>query len=72
MTSLNAPPNAPPTESQALLERLRAEHRSLKQRVAELESHRSLTPEEQAECIRLKKLKLATKDEIFRLEAARH
>ncbi len=50
------------------LERLRAEHRALKERVAKLEQNLSMTPEEQLECARLKKLKLATKDEIYRLE----
>jgi len=55
-------------DPRALLERLRIEHTSLKERVSTLERHHSLTPQEQVECARLKKQKLAAKDEIFRLE----
>lgn len=49
------------------LAQLHAEHRALEQRLAELESHISLTAEEQIERARLKKLKLWTKDRIQRL-----
>jgi uncharacterized protein len=46
---------------------LEAEHLALEARLAELDRHISLTPEEQLERARLKKLKLATKDRIARL-----
>jgi len=55
----------------AMLERLRAEHRALDVRLAELDRHLSLTPEEQVERARIKKLKLATKDRMLRLEPRR-
>ncbi len=54
-------------ESSDRLLQLRAEHRALEARIAELDRHLSLTPEEQVERARLKKLKLATKDAITRL-----
>jgi hypothetical protein len=57
-----------PQEATQVLQKLRDEHRILKQRVAELEHNVSMTPQEQLECARLKKLKLATKDQIFQLE----
>jgi hypothetical protein len=41
---------------------LKAEHRALDLRLSELQRHISLSPEEQVESARLKKLKLATKD----------
>ena len=50
-----------------LLERLVAEHRALDQRLSEIESHISLTADEQLERSRIKKLKLATKDRIAAL-----
>ena len=49
------------------IEQLRAEHKALEARLAELDRHLSLTPEEQVERSRLKKLKLAAKDEMSRL-----
>jgi hypothetical protein len=49
------------------LDRLRTEHRALEARIAELEAHLSLSPEEQVERVRLKKIKLAKKDLIHRL-----
>jgi hypothetical protein len=47
-----------------LLEQLKSEHARLKVRLTELETHVSLTADEQVERVRLKKLKLATKDRI--------
>jgi uncharacterized protein YdcH (DUF465 family) len=47
------------------LERLQREHRELDQRIHEIETHVTLTPQEQAELPRLKKLKLAKKDQIL-------
>jgi len=44
------------------------EHRALKARVHELESHLSLTSSEQFELARLKKLKLLTKDQLYTLQ----
>lgn len=52
---------------QELMARLEAEHRALKARVQELESHLSLSPSEQLELARLKKLKLQTKDQLYAL-----
>jgi uncharacterized protein YdcH (DUF465 family) len=50
--------------------KLRERHGELERRLAELERHLSLTPDEQIERIRLKKEKLRMKDEITRLGAA--
>jgi hypothetical protein len=44
------------------IEDLKAEHRALDLRLAQLQRHISLSPDEQVESARLKKLKLATKD----------
>ncbi len=52
-----------------LLEQLRNEHSRLKARLTELDGHVSLTTEEQIERVRLKKLKLATKDRIAAVTA---
>jgi hypothetical protein len=52
-----------------LLEQLRSEHARLKERLVELEGHVSLTADEQVERVRLKKLKLATKDRIAAVAA---
>ena len=49
------------------LERLKAEHRELEARIAQLDRHLALSPAEQVERTRLKKLKLATKDRILSL-----
>lgn len=49
------------------LQELQMQHHALEQRLAELDAHLSLTPEEQVERSRIKKLKLAMKDEIARL-----
>jgi hypothetical protein len=51
--------------------RLRERHGELERRLAELERHLSLTPDEQIERSQLKKEKLRTKDAIQRLGAAR-
>ncbi|MFH0902729.1 MAG: YdcH family protein [Pseudomonadota bacterium] len=54
-------------DREALLERLKAEHRALEARLAELERHISLTSEEQVERAQIKKLKLAKKDLIMNI-----
>ena len=54
-----------------LEERLKERHDELERRLAELERHLSLTPDEQVERSRLKKEKLRTKDELSRLGALR-
>ena len=51
--------------------RLKERHGELERRLAELERHLSLTPDEQVERSRLKKEKLRTKDELQRLSAVR-
>jgi uncharacterized protein YdcH (DUF465 family) len=51
--------------------RLQQRHEELEKRLAELERHLSLSPDEQIERIRLKKEKLRTKDELHRLGAVR-
>ena len=50
---------------------LKERHGELERRLAELERHLSLTPDEQIERIRLKKEKLRTKDQLQRLGAVR-
>ncbi len=52
-----------------LLGQLKSEHAMLEARLAELDSHLSLTSEEQVERVRVKKLKLAKKDQIMALSA---
>jgi uncharacterized protein len=52
------------TDTQVLISQLRAEHLELEKRLAELNSHLSLTPEELVEKKRIQKLKLAKKDAI--------
>ena len=47
-----------------MVEWLRERHDELERRLAELERHLSLTPDEQLERARLKKEKLRTKDEL--------
>jgi uncharacterized protein YdcH (DUF465 family) len=51
--------------------RLQERHEELERRLAELERHLSLTPDEQVERSQLKKEKLLTKDELTRLGAVR-
>jgi uncharacterized protein YdcH (DUF465 family) len=53
----------------ALLEELKNEHARLKARLSELENHVALTTDEQVERVRLKKLKLHTKDRIAAVTA---
>jgi uncharacterized protein YdcH (DUF465 family) len=61
--------NAGGKDPAALLEQLKNEHARLKQQLNELEAHVSLTAEEQVERVRLKKLKLHTKDRIAAVTA---
>ncbi|MBM4396109.1 MAG: YdcH family protein [Deltaproteobacteria bacterium] len=49
----------------ARLQALREEHRSLDTRIQEMSSRAYLTPDDQVEIARLKKLKLKKKDEIL-------
>ena len=53
------------------LQGLKQRHDELEKRLAELERHLSLTPDEQVERSQLKKEKLRTKDELQRLGAVR-
>lgn len=59
-----------PGSTSVQMVKLRERHGELERRLAELERHLSLTPDEQIERIRLKKEKLRMKDEITRLGAA--
>jgi hypothetical protein len=54
-------------DAEEVMLELRAEHRALEMRLAELEGHKSLTSSEQIERAQLKKLKLAKKDAIERI-----
>ena len=54
-------------DAEQVMEVLRAEHRALELRLAELDGHKYLTPSEQVERAELKKLKLAKKDAIERI-----
>jgi uncharacterized protein YdcH (DUF465 family) len=49
------------------IEQLRSEHARLEMRLAELERHLSLSPEEQRERAELKKAKLQLKDSLLHL-----
>jgi uncharacterized protein YdcH (DUF465 family) len=49
----------------AHLQALKDEHRALDQRIREMDTQPWLSPEDQVELARLKKLKLRRKDEIF-------
>lgn len=55
-------------EPQITLAQLKAEHLALEKRLAELNSHLSLTPEEQVEKKEIQKMKLQKKDQIAALE----
>lgn len=59
------------TETLASREELTAEHRRLELRLAELEHHLSLSPDEQRERADLKKQKLHLKDLLLALDRAR-
>ena len=50
------------------LEALRSEHHKLEMRLAELERHLSLSPEEQRERAEIKKAKLQLKDTMLHLQ----
>ncbi len=54
----------------ARLEALRTEHAKLEMRLAELERHLSLSPEEQRERAEIKKAKLQLKDTMLHLQRA--
>ena len=54
-------------ERQYRLEALRSEHHKLEMRLAELERHLSLSPDEQRERSELKKAKLQLKDTMLHL-----
>jgi len=60
-----------PSSDSVRMVRLRERHDELEKRLAELERHLSLTPDEQVERSRIKKEKLRTKDELRRLGAIR-
>lgn len=55
------------TDRLARLELLRSEHARLEMRLAELERHLSLSPEEQRERAEIKKAKLQLKDTMLHL-----
>lgn len=54
-------------KQQVELDRLRGEHRDLDEKIRAIEGRRYLTPAEEAEVKRLKRLKLYKKDEIAAL-----
>jgi hypothetical protein len=55
-------------ETAALISRLRREHADLDRRIQEYDRHPWLSPDDQIERTRLKKMKLAAKDQIERLQ----
>ena len=57
-----------PDDRSKLLETLRREHAKLDRKVQELESNRWISPTEELEVKRLKRLKLKKKDEMQSLE----
>ena len=63
-----AGPDPETHENQEITE-LRAEHRRLDDLVDEMGARPWLTPDDQVELARLKRLRLATKDRLFRLLA---
>lgn len=56
-------------ELEEKLQVLKVEHKALDQRLVEIESHLSMTPQEQVEAARLKKQKLRKKDEMSMVES---
>jgi hypothetical protein len=60
-----------PESATVMVVRLKERHGELERRLAELERHLSLTPDEQIERSVLKKEKLRTKDALQRLGAVR-
>lgn len=60
-----------PESAAVQMVRLKERHGELERRLAELERHLSLTPDEQIERAVLKKEKLRTKDALQRLSAVR-
>jgi len=59
-------------ETIALIAKLRREHAELDRRIQEFESHPWLSADDQMERTRLKKMKLAAKDQIERLQRQRN
>jgi uncharacterized protein YdcH (DUF465 family) len=59
-----------PESTAVVMLKLREQHGELERRLAELERHLSLTPDEQIERSRLKKEKLRMKDQLTRLGGA--
>jgi hypothetical protein len=55
-------------ERKELLESLRKEHRELDRKIDEMTQRAYLLPDEEVDIRRMKKLKLAKKDQIARLE----
>jgi hypothetical protein len=55
-------------ERKELLESLRKEHRELDRKIDEMTQRAYLLPDEEVDIRRMKKLKLAKKDQIVRLE----
>lgn len=58
-------------EAVAMIARLRREHSELDRRIREYDSHPWLSADDQMERTRLKKMKLAAKDQIERLQRIR-
>jgi uncharacterized protein YdcH (DUF465 family) len=58
------------SDRSARLESLRTQHHQLEMRLAELERHLSLSPDEQRERAEIKKTKLALKDTMLHLQRA--
>jgi hypothetical protein len=59
-------------EATALIAKLRREHSELDRRIQEFDSHPWLSSDDQIERTRLKKMKLAAKDQIERLKRSRN
>ena len=57
-----------PTGRSTRIEALRSEHAKLEMRLAELERHLSLSPDEQRERAEIKKAKLQLKDTLLHLQ----